>query len=881
MASKASQVTKKKGGGKSSKQVIDLDNDDFVDGGEEPVKKPAKKFNYFAAKNAAPSALGSKEIPVGKPDCLVGLTFVITGQLSSITREDTADLIKKYGGRVTSAVSGKTSYLIVGEEPGESKLNKAKSLKLPTLDEDSFFDFIRNRDSSSQPEVVTKKGGVKPKPDVKKDAVVSPTSDDVPRSKPVPTSGSKEIPQGKPGCLSGMTFVLTGELSSMDRADTTKLILYCGGRVTSAVSGKTTYLIVGDEAGASKVNKANSLGTEQMNEAEFYAFIRSFEDNKDNKDNTNVQTTDELAPTSSKPNPLSDEKPEFKKPAPKREVEPRSSQPASAKAVSELWVDKYKPQSLKEICGNNSNVKRLVEWLSDWEPRSQEERAVLISGKPGIGKTTSALLACKEAGYTPIELNASDSRSKRTMKDILEEFIDNRSISEFFKPVTKSKPRETKTAVILDEIDGMSGGDRGGVAEIIKYIKKTKIPIICICNDAKSTKVRSLANHCLKLAFTKPLLTSIKSRIDTIAKKEGLTLATNVIDKLHDMTGGDIRQMINLLSSWRLSKTHMSYDEGKSYSTSIKKNILLDPFTITTKFFRVSDYRSCSLADRMELYYHDFQLIPLFIQENYIRVRPNGITQIGDMQRAELELLDQLSRAADAICEGDLVDRSISLAQNWGLMPVHAAFSCAIPSFYMHGNLTGMIMFPQWLGKNSSANKYGRLLKDMHVHMKPRISGNKNELRQSYLTTLVKNLSKPLLDMGQDGIADVIKIMDHYYLDKDDWDSVIELQTGSDRVKDLLQSIPTPVKSAFTRMYNKSNHPSIVYINPTSKRAKDKAISTAQAALEIDDIIVAEDDTAEFEEESEAEDVSDDGSKKRKAPSSARTSKKTKTKTKK
>ena len=53
-----------------------------------------------------------------------GLTFVITGILESIEREETADLIQRYGGKVTQSVSKKTSYVIMGQDPGESKLSK-------------------------------------------------------------------------------------------------------------------------------------------------------------------------------------------------------------------------------------------------------------------------------------------------------------------------------------------------------------------------------------------------------------------------------------------------------------------------------------------------------------------------------------------------------------------------------------------------------------------------------------------------------------------------------------------------------------------------------------------------------------------------------------
>ena len=53
-----------------------------------------------------------------------GLTFVIMGILESIEREEAADLIQRYGGKVTQSVSKKTSYVIIGRDPGESKLSK-------------------------------------------------------------------------------------------------------------------------------------------------------------------------------------------------------------------------------------------------------------------------------------------------------------------------------------------------------------------------------------------------------------------------------------------------------------------------------------------------------------------------------------------------------------------------------------------------------------------------------------------------------------------------------------------------------------------------------------------------------------------------------------
>lgn len=122
-----------------------------------------------------------------------------------------------------------------------------------------------------------------------------------------------------------------------------------------------------------------------------------------------------------------------------------SAKPA---ASNQLWTQRYAPQTLKEICGNKGQVEKLQEWLGSWfvdigiSPHNglalmsvirsgslqcgfkkpgkngmNIYRAVMVTGPPGIGKTTSAHLCAKLAGFTPIELNASDARSKKLVEN--------------------------------------------------------------------------------------------------------------------------------------------------------------------------------------------------------------------------------------------------------------------------------------------------------------------------------------------------------------------------------------------------------------------------------------------------------------------------------
>ena len=250
------------------------------------------------------------------------------------------------------------------------------------------------------------------------------------------------------------------------------------------------------------------------------------------------------------------------------------------KRVSDLWVDKYRPSSTKAVIGlqgERSPMNKLRKWLRNWHLNLDQKpvgkwgggggsddgaglRAALLSGPPGIGKTTTAQLVCAELGYDYLELNASDVRNKRSLHEDVGELLANTKLTSFFGKAantsssssSSSSNASTLTAkhcVIMDEVDGMSGNeDRGGVAELIQLIKRTKVPLICICNDRGDAKMRSLVNYCFDLRFSKPNLAQIKAALKSIAFKEKMNVADGVLDELIASSNFDIRQCIHGLS---------------------------------------------------------------------------------------------------------------------------------------------------------------------------------------------------------------------------------------------------------------------------------------------------------------------------------------------
>ena len=132
-------------------------------------------------------------------------------------------------------------------------------------------------------------------------------------------------------------------------------------------------------------------------------------------------------------------------------------------------------------------------------------KACLLSGPPGIGKSTAAKLIANELGYQILETNASDQRNKKLIEELLTDTTKNETILYYTNEhINKNLQIGERTVIIMDEVDGISGNnDRGGMPALIKIIKNSRIPIICICNDRQNQKIRSLASHCYDLKFSR------------------------------------------------------------------------------------------------------------------------------------------------------------------------------------------------------------------------------------------------------------------------------------------------------------------------------------------------------------------------------------------
>lgn len=145
-ASPAKKRAKKEDVPESAEAQAIFDSIPLVKPPSPPPQKgePAKfSFRAHAANTAPPPGAGSKEMPIGAENCLAGLTFVFTGIQDTLGREEGQALVKRYGGKVTTAPSKKTSYVVLGSDAGPKKLQVIKEHNLKTINEDGLFELIR------------------------------------------------------------------------------------------------------------------------------------------------------------------------------------------------------------------------------------------------------------------------------------------------------------------------------------------------------------------------------------------------------------------------------------------------------------------------------------------------------------------------------------------------------------------------------------------------------------------------------------------------------------------------------------------------------------------------------------------------------------------
>jgi chromosome transmission fidelity protein 18 len=263
-----------------------------------------------------------------------------------------------------------------------------------------------------------------------------------------------------------------------------------------------------------------------------------------------------------------------------------------------LWTEKYRARNFMDLVGDDHTNRQVLKWLKRWDPvvfpgasRSRpairrpgakaedvedkpHRKILMLTGPPGLGKTTLAHVCARQAGYEVMEINASDDRSRDVVKNRIRTSLGTENVKTVQHSKTQTgKPQKVArpVCVVVDEVDGVvtgSGGSgEGGFIKALmdlittgennaageqskaqQYGKRKKKgddfrqmrPIILICNDVYHPSLRPLrlSNLAEIIHVGKPTVDAVITRLKSIFEKEGIPCEKDAARKLCESAWG-------------------------------------------------------------------------------------------------------------------------------------------------------------------------------------------------------------------------------------------------------------------------------------------------------------------------------------------------------
>ncbi|MDO8508676.1 MAG: replication factor C large subunit [Nanoarchaeota archaeon] len=349
--------------------------------------------------------------------------------------------------------------------------------------------------------------------------------------------------------------------------------------------------------------------------------------------------------------------------------------------MSSTFIEKYRPKNYLDILGQDKAVQEIKSFLDQFP----KKKALVLHGQAGTGKTSLVHAAAKENNLEILELNASDLRNKDKLEGIL-------------KPATEQISLFKKGKILLmDEVDGVTGTDRGGIPELVRIIQSTKFPIIMTCNDVWQSKLSPVRAKS-KVVELKPLdIGTIVSILSRVAEKETLNKNSQFLKLIAIKSQGDMRAALNDLQSYSASKD-IEIDVNEKRDTQESIFIILKKlFKERAPFLNLFDSSPLSIDE-----------ILLWIEENIPKEYKN----------------EALAKAYEALGNADVFRGRIYKNQYWRFLVYQNIFQSAGISLAKSSPLSGFTAYEKpkrilkiWLNnqkfekKKTIAKKYAR-----HVH---------------------------------------------------------------------------------------------------------------------------------------------------------------------
>ena len=281
------------------------------------------------------------------------------------------------------------------------------------------------------------------------------------------------------------------------------------------------------------------------------------------------------------------------------------------------------------------------------------KRGFYIYGNAGSGKTTLINNMLKELNYDIINYNASDVRNKSIIETITKHNMSENNVMTMFKQNSR------KICVVMDEIDGMNNGDKGGINSLIKIVrpKKTKKqkteeysynPIICIGNYHIDKKIKELMKVCHIFEIKSPTneqLYSVTQNIMPTIKEH------SIIEQIVQYSQFDIRKLSNLYDIY--IKKPDFFNTPNIFNTLQQKSFIDD----TKKTIVILFNKSYEIMSHNQIISEtDRTIIALLWHENIVDILA---------KKKNSNVIPLYNMFLDNICFADYIDRITFQKQIW------------------------------------------------------------------------------------------------------------------------------------------------------------------------------------------------------------------------
>jgi replication factor C large subunit len=216
-----------------------------------------------------------------------------------------------------------------------------------------------------------------------------------------------------------------------------------------------------------------------------------------------------------------------------------------------LFCEKHRPECFADIKGQDMAVAKIKDFMANFPA----EKAIILYGPTGSGKTSLVYALAQESKSEILELNASDLRNKEEIDKIVKGASQQASL---FSPSFNIK---SKKIILVDEVDGLTTDDRGGLPELIKLIEDSSFPIIITANDVWDRKFSDLRKKADLIELKELNYLTILDILKSICQKENCILPEDLLKNIAIKSKGDVRAALNDLQTINQETTIDGIDE--------------------------------------------------------------------------------------------------------------------------------------------------------------------------------------------------------------------------------------------------------------------------------------------------------------------------------